>query len=485
MKTREAGLARWARLLTLPALAHVATAAGAEFEPSVAVGVTYTDNIELTAADPQRATVYQLLPGFTFLQQGKRLRTNLDLGVEAYRYDELGENEVYQTFTGAVVAALDPDNFFFEIGAERDQVIRDPASAIPRTNLAISSNRLDRDDYHAMPTFQYPIGQNATVQGSYRRDRIRYNEGSGALLADELDADSFRISLDNYRRERGLSWAVRYNADQTDFRVFEPWEYRQAAVEIGGWATRRVRLFAAGGKESAWDQPLDPSLEDSYWEAGFANRPGGMVAVEIAAGERTFGSSRRASLDALFPHGRTHLEYSEQPTTLGRDAGRDLVLSELPGGLADFLSRPGAVERFVSKLFRWSLSFELRRLSASLSVYDESREQRTLLDGTPLDDETQRGIDLTATWRAGSRTDFRFGAQRAEVDLGLGERRLSGITVGAEYRLGRRTGLSMLLMRMEEDSGASPDPARDYRADLVTLQLRRTFGHHANVGAPR
>jgi hypothetical protein len=206
--------------------------------------------------------------------------------------------------------------------------------------------------------------------------------------------------------------------------------------------------------------------------------------VELAVGERTFGSSRRASIDAVFPHGGMQLDYSERPTTLGRDAGRDLVLpGVLPGGLFDFLSRPGAVERYVSKLFRWSLSFDLRRSTATLSFYDESREQRTSLDGTPLEDETQSGVELTATWGPGPRTDFRFGARRGRLRLGLDERRLSDVTLGADYRLGRRTVLSMLLTRAEEDSDTA-GLAQNYRADLVTLQLKRTIGRHANVRPP-
>jgi hypothetical protein len=432
------------------------------------VGVHHTDNINLATENPQRDTVYELLPSFTLAQEAKRVRTDLDYSVNAYHYHELDEDNVYQLFDGAFVAALDPDNFFLEIGATRNQTIRDPEGSIPWGNLPISSNLTDRDDYYAGPSFQYGFGRNGTVQASFRRDHVRYDEEGDLLFASEFDTDYSQFSVDNYRKARGFTWAVTYNADTTDFGLPQHWEYRQAGIEIGGWATRRFRLFAAAGKESPWDDPFDPSLEDEYWEVGFATDGSRNVSLEVAAGDRTFGSTSRADLDVVFPRGQTALQYSEQPTTLDY---RNWDVSSL----TDLLTRVGSSERYISKLFSWSLSFDISRTVVSVFVYDESREQRMSIDGTALPDEDQSGADLTARWRIGAKTDVLFSVRGGRWEtFDTGERRLHSFSIGADYRLGRRTALSLLLSRNEEDTD-TPGLGYDYRADVITLLLNRTF----------
>jgi uncharacterized protein (PEP-CTERM system associated) len=459
----------------LALLYATAASAAVEFEPMVAVGVSHTDNVSLTLTDPQRATIFRLNPSFSLTQEGKRVTTDVDFGVEAYRYDELHENDVYQNLDATLVAALDPDNFFFEMGAARGQTIRDPEAAIPWTTLPLSANRVDRDNFYAGPSFEYPLGDNTTVHGSLRRERIDYDEDATLAFIPEYDTDSLRFSLDNYEKERGFSWAVNYDNDRTDFGVFEPWEFRQAGVELGGWVGSRFRVFAGGGKESAWDNPFDPSLEDNYWETGFAIQSGRSINLEVATGERTFGSSRRASFEATFEHWQTGLEYAEQPTTPGRDVYRDsALLSFLSAPLDDFLTRPGATERYIAESFRWTLGFELSRTDISLAVHEVKRAQRTLLDGSALDDEQQSGADLTVRWRLGARLGVQFAIRELQLELGSVEHRLLGLTAGADYRLGQRTTVSLSLSRADEDSGET-ELAQLYRADVVTLLLSRAF----------
>jgi hypothetical protein len=444
--------------------AYASTASAAvDFEPAVSVGVAVTDNATLVPDDPQRATVYQLFPSFGFLQNGNRIDTELDYRVEAYRYDELHESDIFQNLNAAVTAELDPDHFFFEIGATRGQTIRDPEAAIPLTNFGINANRVDRDDVYAEPSFQYNFGSTGTARGSLRRDRIQYD-----AAFPEVDSDAFQFSVDNYRKERGVALAFKYAADSTEVDLFEPWEYRQAGVEVGGWATPGLRLFASAGRESPWDDPRETSLDDNYWEVGFARGGDGKIAFEVAAGERTFGSSRRASLQANLGRMRTSVQYSERPSTQGLHHYRDQLVS---GGEIDFLDRPAAVERFISKLLAWRLDYSMNRTTISASIYDESREQRLSLGGSALEDEAQSYVDLSAEWRAGRRTDLRAGTQKVWRQFGVVEYSLNSYYVGADYQLGRSTSLSLALTRTKGESAA----ATAYRLNLVTLLLSRAF----------
>jgi hypothetical protein len=452
-------------------------AADLALEPAIAVGVAETDNLTLAPVNPERQTVYQLIPTLVLDQQSTRMTTDLSLTIEAYRYADRGESDVFQTMTADSELALDLDNFFIDFGASRNQSVLSPEDPIPQSNLPISTNRVDRDDYYFGPRLTYPVGTNGTVSGSYERNLTRYDEdGLTSQSVADYDIDTASVGVDNYRKERGLTWAVRYDTEKTDYGVFEPWEYRQATVELGAWVSSGLRVFAAGGKESAWDNPLDPSLEDNFWEVGVTRGIQDFV-LEMAAGERTYGSSARAMIDYTFGRGRSQLRYEEQPTTERNDpsgAGGITLSDLLDGALDDLLERPSEAQRFLLNRLDWTLSFDLRRTEIALVLFDETREERFGLDGTQLEDESQQGGSIAVSWRLGTKTSLLVRADKSQREFGSGRRHdIEHVALGAERRLGARTTLALSLIRAEEawESGGFSN----YEADLISLLLARTF----------
>jgi len=430
------------------------------FEPSVAAGVAHTDNLTLVAVDPEPETVYELIPSFGLRQRGARMSSDIHYRAEGYYYANRSDSSVYQIYNADFLSALDPGNFFLGFGASRDQTISDPASPIPRTNLPISTNRIDRDDYYVGPNFQYRVGSDLTLHGNYKRTRTHYGKSeTGALLVPEYDTDATAFSVDNYRKERGFTWAVDYSGDRTDYgELFPTWEYRHAGVEVGAWVGKGARFYASAGKESPWDDPFDASLKDTFSEVGFTKRVGRDFSVDLAAGERSFGSSRRASLNYTFLHGQTQLSYSEQPATQGR----------MP---TDYLTRPGAAERFILKRFDWGFGVRLLRTEVSFSIYDETREQRTSIDGTPLDDQAQSGGTFVATWHVGVKTAFSLGAEDLNQKFSAGSSQdLRSVWIAASRTLGPRTNLGLTVTRGDSQTGNAQN---DYKANLISLLLTR------------
>jgi uncharacterized protein (PEP-CTERM system associated) len=454
-----------------------APAAHAELIPEIQFGVARTDNLTLAAVDPEAQTVYSLVPSLIYTNDAPRFIADAEYEIQGYRYDQRDETEVFHLLDGVFSLGLDPDNLFLDFGASRTQAIDDPEGTIPHGNLPISSNRVDVDEAYAGPRLFYPIGSNVTANAAYQRAivRYRYDEDDLASSRSDFDDDTLTFSLDNYRREQGFTWATRYTDYRTtyDLELYAPWEYRQATMEIGGWVSSVVRLFASGGRESAWDAPLDPSLEDSFWEAGFAAERGESFSAEFAAGERTYGSSRRGSLNYLFERGGTTLSYVESPTTQGRN--RYSVEGELEDAEPpdDLLTRPGTGERYVSKRLLWRLRLDWDRTGFGVYVYDETRENRIAADGTPLGDELQSGATVSASWRPGARTEFTLDVTRTVREFAPGEEyRGDSISLIGDYDIGSRTLLSLELSRVEE---RRPAATAGYEADLIALFLTRTF----------
>jgi hypothetical protein len=468
------------------ALAAVSTAhADLQFVPQVSVGVAHTDNLTLASENEEPQTVYELIPAFTLAQQSPRVTSSAVYRAEGYRYSERDANSVYHILDGNLRVAPDPDNFFIDLGASRDQTTRDPAAPISRSNLPITTNRLNRDRAYFGPAFTYPLGGDASINGSFRRTRVRYDElDTGTSFARDFDLDAATLSLDNHRKERGFTWATRYTMDKTDYDLYRPYEYRQATVELGAWAGRRVRVFGSGGKESAWDVPFDPSLADGFWEVGFATRDDARITAELAAGERSFGSSRRASVTVMFGHGSLQLEHADQPTTQRRNQYRvGQPIPATPEDPQDLLTNPTSAERYLSRLSTATLSFDLRRTTLLLAAFDEARQGRIQLDGTPLPDQQQTSVTLSASRRFGAHTELVLAARTNNRELSVGDRRdFRSTSLTTNYDLGPRTRLSLEYAYTTEDSNGA---GLNYTARLVSLLITRTFNNGGRNNAPR
>ncbi|HET6629006.1 MAG TPA: TIGR03016 family PEP-CTERM system-associated outer membrane protein [Woeseiaceae bacterium] len=470
--------ARMACRGTLMAIALATSPAHAEFEPAITAGITHTDNVFLESADEDNELIYRLEPSFHFDHEAGALTLNADYRAQALRYRDIGESEVYHQYDVNLRAALIPDTFFLEVGGNRNQTIVDPELAIPYSNLPISANRQDRDEYYAAPSFQYAFGNDVAVTGSYRQTWLEYSDTDAAQSSPFAARDNRQgdasFALNNYQRERGLSWALRYLWQRSEYEEEIPWEYQKAMAELGFWIGANTRIFGAAGKESAWDDPLDPKMEDDVWEAGFSQQVGERLSAEFAAGERSFGGSWRGNLDFRFKRGSTTLSYAETPTTEGQNRFRRGAFDgpEVP---EDFLSRPGSTNRYIAKRLEWTLNVELRRTGLTLSLFDAERAERTTAEGTPLGDESQRGANLVISYKLGPRTDLRLGGSWAERELedGASGEILRG-TFGADYRLGQRTSLALTYDYAEED-GESAFSIRDYVANTVSLDITRTF----------
>jgi hypothetical protein len=305
---------------------------------------------------------------------------------------------------------------------------------------------------------------------------VRYAD---ALLAQldrlpDYEIDEAGLSVDNYRKGVGLSWAARYVYQNADYGTPPaPFEYQQAYAELGYWVTEGTRLFVVGGLESPWATSLAPGLEDSFWEAGVVREFGERFRAEVAVGDRSFGSSGRVDLEYDFGRGSTTFRYNETPTTNANDRfsrGGPLEREE-PN---DYLFRAGSAQRYISKLFQWSVDLDFERYDFAFALFDESRDSRTEVNGVPLADEAQWGGDLSASWRLGPRTQLYLRAMRANREFAGGEKSdLSADTVGVSDAFRSRVLLALELEQREQTSLQTA--ARNYRAELASMTVSWTF----------
>jgi hypothetical protein len=462
------------RSIALVSIGLAAPAWPAELTPMIELGVLRTDNVTQATVDPRAETMWQLAPSLTLQQDSSRFKANATYRAELFRYESLGETESFSQFDGEFQAAMVPDRFFFNLGGTRAQTIIDPESNIPLSSFVLSSNRIDLDEYHLGPSFTAPAGASAVVTGDFRRAWYRYDDTPGGGL-NNYTQDRSTVSVNNYRKRDGATWAARFTGEEVDYELQPvPFEYRQAALELGFWFSDTSRLFVTGGKETPWDNPFETSLEDPFWEVGAA-RSSDRVTAEVAVGDRSFGSSRRGSLIFKLNRGDSdvRLNYAETPTTSSADRFR-------VGGLIDptqpynYLSRPGALERYIQKRGQFELHFDLQRVRLEAVAFDETREDRTDNLGTPLGDESQSGGSLSATWGLGAKLELVLETRLADREFASGEGDDFRVaSLGANYELGRRTRLEFNLQHWEQES--DQNLGFSYKANVLSANVERTF----------
>lgn len=461
-----------ALIILVSSFGSTAVSAG-ELTGSLAAGVSYTDNVLLTASPGEiDDLVYWVSPTVNFLHESPQLDANLRYRFDWYQYDELNTTSSFHMGEASLTGRAWQESLELEIGAIRAQVLRDPGLGIPAGRLPISNNLVDLDQIYVNPRLQRDLGGSVSIAAQYRYSENSYDDPSIQRDTNHLG----RFSLDNYRNGQGLTWALRYDWRRTEYEISIPWENQQVSAELGAWVNTNVRVFASGGKESPWDDPFNASLEDEFWEVGFAHTSGETLNAEFAVGERSFGSSWRGRLESEFRRGTTSLSYDETPMTTGfnMSGGRQDVFD--PDDLDEFLDVPGRAERYLSKRLEWNLDMEFRRTGFTVALFDEDRSGRTTADGTRLVDQSQRGMTLIFTWRAAARTEFE--ARGAII------RRDSGVTLQsdfyvaglvANYQLGARSELSLAYDYAEEQPREEVSAAEDYVSNVASLSFTYTF----------
>jgi hypothetical protein len=466
----------------LAVVIHLITAAsaaaqGLEITGNIRAGIAKSDNIFLLPSpDEVEETTYIISPQLNLDYSNQRIESLIRYEYDWFKYSDLDATNEFHRYDARLDTTLVDEALFLDLGASRSQSVVDPDVVIPPGGLPISENLADRDEYFANPRLDKTLGQSVSVLLDYRYADIRYRERESENVTPIQDNtnQSADFELDNYRQGQGFTWALAYEWRETEYEVSLPWEFRRASAELGVWAGSNTRIFASGGKESAWNDPIDRSLQDEFWEAGFAYQNGDRASAEFAAGERSFGSSWRGRLDWTFRRGNLEISYEETPTTYGVNsfASGNLIDPEEPN---DFLAFPGRSERFISERGQVGLSLDFRRTSFRLGAFDEARTGRFTDDGTPLEDESQRGVSATIEWQPGSRTEIRASGSvsNRETESG-GKTDFALASIAASYRVGRSVGFTLAYQYAKQDP-EEESVGNEYVSNTVSFYVTYSF----------
>ena len=438
-----------------------------EYGVDVDLGVIRSDNVFIApAGEEQSETVYTIVPQFYLTFDAERLQVDFLYRPEVYFFSEFdNSNDIFHILDADLTVALVRDRLFLNVLAMNYQTILTPDERIPSGNLPITSNRIDSRTLQARPYWRQRIGQvDLLIEASYVD--IEYDDPQ---LQSSNERHAY-TSLGNIERQQGLAWQVNYRFRRTEYEVAIPWEFQRAALDLGVWVNGVTRLFAVGGVETSFDNIFEPNMDSDFWEAGFQYTPNRRLNLELAAGDRSYGSSFRGDLSYEGRRSNISFNYDEGPGTRG-----DLVFELRPiideDELDGILDRPGASDRFVRKYGQFRVGFEFKKSDLDLRFFSERRELRTTAEGDPLGDEEYSGITFRWNWRAGAKTTLGIGADLGVRDQSGVEDEFRRGLVSLAYQLSQRLRFRLETARFEQEgrqSSALDYTENQYRTYLTT-----------------
>jgi hypothetical protein len=447
-----------------------------DFSPSIKVGATWTDNIELAPSSQSEQTEYvaEVVPGFVLTQEGRRLKSRLDYTLRNFFYQkDSGRDTSFNEANASLNAEVLRNWFYVDAAGAYTQQIIDPTRPINNNFLFDVGNLTDALSGSVTPRLRHEFDF-TILDASYQRGFLDYKQsGDVTNLTSDADTRETSVSLISPEDGRFFSWGADYSKQETEFDSnAQRFEFESANLEVGFGLTDELRLIGRGGKETdARRNSREGGLDEISWEAGFAYSPDPGTKFEAFYGKRFFGTTYRASARRTAQFLTLSASYDEGPVTqaqqllasAGAGAAPVTPIAPLDPGTNPIGTLTSDV--FIAKNFEGTVGLAGRLTKINISGLDQRREylntsQRERVTGARftvirnLSARTDATIDVFLT-----DTQFRSGDEFDEQSYRFGLTRT----------LSERLSASLMLGRVER-SGAS-----GYTANWVNIGFKASY----------
>ncbi|MBN1377783.1 MAG: TIGR03016 family PEP-CTERM system-associated outer membrane protein [Gammaproteobacteria bacterium] len=396
----------------------VCFASGWEIKPGILLTEIYTDNIALANdAEKESEFVTQVVPGIKLSRQTKRFDFELDYNAEALFYHDIADrNQVFHQLSSSLASEL-IDNFFFIDGLlGYSQVIIDPTATVPTSNVTSTENRTDVATASIHPYLRRNFNDDYLLIAGTTSSVINYQEKVTEDGADVKDIyrDNDEFSLEKLPGQSDWRWKLSYSSEIEKEDRTTILDYEVSQLDLYYALTGKLEIFAEGGKETdLFTQTInDSEIRETFWMAGFGFNSR-RTSLEMAAGERTYGRTRRFRWERVSKILTTALSYNEGIESFARQR------SQIQSGAIGLAAPDPAIELelnglassrsdiFLEKTSQADFSFDFSKTLLNV-FYSKIERDFFVVD----DDETEESAGLVWMWNYTPFDRIRFGVQR-------------------------------------------------------------------------
>ena len=482
-------------------LVCVAVPAGAaEWTKSASVtpGVTYTDNVCLSADNEQDQWIGTVTPAGTVEADGNRANLKVDGSVEVNTLSDsklenlgctggyLGNREQFAPRLNGSADAILVDNWLFmDATAYIDQNQVTPYASGGGDSFNRTGNTNTTYNYSVSPYIARRFKNLAEMNLRYTWDE-QYNTANAVRDSTEESAQAI---LGSVAGESRYIWGVQgdysnvsYSGSPVVSENNQDSELKSAQINQGYQLDRKWQLNGFYGQE--WNDFVSTrdDIDGTFWDVGLRWTPNERITVDAGIGDRFFGNNPRFAID--YTHKRSALKAS-YAKTLTYD--RDIRTLSDPPPLDPGLPSPPGVDPGVTTISdspildeRYTLGYYWQGLRTGVGVSGFQSEQ-TQESGTlnVFRESIYRGVSVSATRSLSPQTSFtaRLNLNEQEPknsnsnnDGGFiaDSKTWSGL-LGVNRQLSQRTNLGLNYLYTDRESD---NEFNTYTEKQITLDLR-------------
>ena len=265
--------------------------------PTLRVGTTLTNNVNLSATNKESDLILDVIPGIQIGGQSGRVRGFLDYSLGASLYARNQDSSNLRNFlTASANAELVPNRLFVDANASISQQFISPFGTQSSDSSLNNSNRTEVTTVSVAP---YTRGQIAGQVNYVGRVFYSYTD-SGTSLASNSTVWGWVVGLDSTTRWSRLSWGLDFSYRQAEFEL-RPNEFDQLNVLSLNYAITPELSVSARGNVETSNLTTVHDETTTGWGGGVRWNPSPRTRFVAEYDQRSFGNSHLISLDYRTP----------------------------------------------------------------------------------------------------------------------------------------------------------------------------------------
>jgi uncharacterized protein (PEP-CTERM system associated) len=477
--------------------AQAATPPAWQVLPSLGVGESFTDNVNLSPpGQTQSDLITAVTPGLEVIGQTARLQTTVNFDPQILFFALGSSPPLFQpNLTGTAHAEVVPDTFFFDSSASISQQFVNLSAPVAPTTLTTSNNLQTTTALNASPYLDHHFGDYADTETRYRFSYTTaggnaevggttiapetYNEFSQTIKGGDYFGTLGWTLTGDYNRTSGLTGLNGISGGTTGSDTYVTLDLSYPIYE---------RLSATGmiGWEHLVNSTITTQSDGPIWNIGLRYDPSPYFSVSGTVGQRYGGTDYTFNLKYdVGPETHVNASYTQTVTTtqqlLANNVNGFIIgpngliinpqtgLPVAPGSLP--LTTLGLSNgSYLDKHFEIDATATRERNTYNFTTYIDSQSEQVQASNTQSFAGTaswtrQLWPDLTSTLGASyTRVNFLDGSGRAD--------NYYFANAGLTYSLSATASVSLTYVRSDRRSN---EPGDDLLDDLVTLSVTKRF----------
>lgn len=265
--------------------------------PTLSVGATLTNNVNLSATNKESDLILDVMPGVRIDGQSGRVRGFLDYTLGASLYARSQESSNLRNFLNtAVNAEIVPSRLFVDANASISQQFISPFGTQSPNSSLNNSNRTEVTTVNVAPYVQGQIAGQVNYLG-----RVFYTStDSGTSQASDSTVWGALLGFDSTTRWSRLSWGLDFTYREAKFTNQRSQFDQLNVLSLSYAVTPELRVSLRGNVETSNLTTVENETT-SGWGGGLRWTPSPRTNFVAEYDQRVFGNSHLLSLDYRTP----------------------------------------------------------------------------------------------------------------------------------------------------------------------------------------